>query len=78
MNRLPPDDTELRIAANDGATSACPFCGEYPLLTTEQNGQTGLYVARLFCSECFVSMHSCMPTRDAAQQNVIRRWETRA
>ena len=77
MQRLAPDDIELRIAATDGATKACPFCGEYPLLTTEQNVTTGFFVAKLFCSECFVQMHSCMPTREAAQHNVIKRWAIR-
>lgn len=78
MKRLEPDGTELKIAMTDGTTSACPFCGGYPLLTTEQNEETGFYVAKLFCHDCFVSMHSCMPTREAAQQNVIGRWDTRA
>lgn len=78
MERLQPDAAELHIASHKGSTSACPFCGEYPLLTTDQNETTGLYVARMFCSECNCSMHSCMPTREAAQQNVIQRWAKRA
>ena len=78
MQRLQPDDTELNIAMTNGSTQACPFCGGYPLLTSDQNETSGLYVAKLFCPDCYVSMHSCMPTREAAQQNVIERWSRRS
>lgn len=78
MIRLEPDAHELNIAATNGSTAACPFCGGYPLLTSEQNETTGFFVAKLFCAECFVSMHSCMPTREAAQQTVIKRWSMRS
>lgn len=77
MQRLDPDDTEMKIAMTNGSTQACPFCGGHPLLTSEQNETTGFYVAKLFCFDCYVSMHSCMPTREAAQQNVIKRWSQR-
>ena len=77
LKRQEPDATELHIASHRGVTQACPFCGGYPLLTSDQNEMTGFFVARLFCPDCNVSMHSCMPTREAAQQNVIERWSQR-
>ena len=78
LKRQEPDATELHIASHQGTTSACPFCGGYPLLTSDQNETTGFYVAELFCPDCYVAMTSCMPTREEAQQKVIRRWAKRA
>ncbi len=69
MLRLPPDELELRIAATT-ALAACPFCGRHPLMVTEQNVTSGLYVAKVFCSDCYVSMSSCMETRHHSDQRL--------
>lgn len=76
MIRLPPDELELRIAATT-ALAPCPFCGRHPLMVTEQNETSGLYVAKVFCSDCCVSMSRCMETRGAAQEKVTGRWSKR-
>jgi len=75
--RLPPDDLEMRIASTRGLLAPCPFCGRDVLLSTSQNEITKLYVAKIFCADCFVGMTSCMPERADAQQTVADRWAVR-
>lgn len=77
--RLAPDDEELLIAATRGIISPCPFCGSDPLLFTQQNTTTGLFVARVFCLDvhCGAALTCCMRERSAAQQGARTAWNRR-
>lgn len=77
--RLKPDDEELLIAVTRGLLSLCPFCGGDPLLFTEQNTKTGLFVARVFCADfrCGAAITCCMADRFAAQKGARKSWNRR-
>ena len=74
--QLPADDFELSVAATT-LLAPCPFCGRYPLTFTEQNPDTKLYIVRVICPDCVLSLSCCMETRDEARARVIERWSTR-
>lgn len=76
LKRLAPDDTEIRLAMTT-ELAPCPWCGHTPVMWTEQNETSGLFVSRVACGECFVAMHCCMPTRGQAQAGVTSRWAKR-
>jgi len=73
--RLPADDFELHVAATT-ALEPCPFCGMSPLTFTEQNPTTKLFIVRVICPDCFLSMSCCM-SRDGARAEVLQRWSHR-
>lgn len=76
MRQLEPDDFEMRAAATT-LLAACPFCGRHPISITEQNEQTGYYVAKIICADCTLSMSSCSSSREEARANVLARWGNR-
>lgn len=73
LTRLKPDEAELRVAMTT-ALMPCPWCGRHPVMWTEKNEASGLFVSKVACADCFVSMSSCMETREAAQKTVVERW----
>lgn len=75
LTRLTPDETELRIAMTT-ELMPCPWCRRHPVMWTEHNELSDLFVSRIACADCFVSMSSCMETRQAAQETVVKRWST--
>lgn len=76
LKRLAPDETELRLAMTT-ELAPCPWCGRTPVIWTEQNDSSGLFVSKIACADCFVSMSCCMETRAQSQARVAHRWARR-
>ena len=76
LKRLTADETEIRLAMTT-ELAPCPWCGVAPIMWTEQNETSGLFVSRVACADCFASMSCCMPTREQAQVGVTSRWAKR-
>lgn len=76
LKQIDPDEFEMR-AASTTMLPPCPFCGRHPISTTDQNETTELFVVKIICADCYVSMTCCHKTRDDARATVLARWSTR-
>lgn len=76
LRMLAPDAVDIAEGMRP-TLAPCPFCGRRPVTACGINDRTGIYVAKVLCADCFVTMSSGDRDQAKARERVRARWNDR-